>query len=176
MSSRPEPVEDGVPMSFLDNLKKKAEELDLETRAKQLQDTATQAAKQAREKAGDYAAQNREKIDGYVETATTKIDEKTEGKYADKVAKVREQVGRGVDKIAEGHTSGPAPVHEGGFDAAAGDLSVPTREALADTTLEDTVLGLDHLPTAPARHQDAPIPEDADTGPRGTQPPHDGTM
>ena len=84
-----------------DETPEQAEELDLETRAKQLQDTATQAAKQAREKAGDYAAQNRDKIDGYVETATTKIDEKTEGKYADKVAKVREQVGRGVDKIAE---------------------------------------------------------------------------
>ena len=176
MSGRLEPVEDGVPMSFLDNLKKKAEELDLETKAKQLQETATQAAKQAREKAGDYAAQNREKIDGYVETATTKIDEKTEGKYADKVAKVKEQVGRGVDKIAEGHTSGPAPVHEGGFDAAAGDLPVPTREALDDTTLEDTVLGLDHLPTTPAGHQDAPTAEDADAGPRGTQPPRDGTM
>src|SRR6478609_4922105 len=175
MSSRPEPVEDGVPMSFLDNLKKKADELDLETRAKQLQETATQAAKQAREKAGDYAAQNREKIDGYVETATTKIDEKTEGKYADKVAKVKEQVGRGVDKIAEGHTSGPAPVHEGGFDAAAGDLPVPTREALDDTTLEDTVLGLDHPPTAPAAHPGAPAPEDADAAPHVPRPPHDAT-
>jgi hypothetical protein len=220
MSSRREPVEDGVPMSFLDNLKKKAEELDLETKAKQLQEAATQAAKQAREKAGNYAAVNREKIDGYVETASTKIDEKTEGKYADKVAKVREQVGRGVDKVAEGHTSGPTtatgaaaaagatdvtggdpfpvdpkapapvsaspldapapidpptPVHESGFDAASGDLAVPTREALEDTTLEDTVLGLDHPPTASTGHQDAPAPEDAGAGPRGTQPPHDGT-
>src|SRR6476660_3570708 len=108
MSSRLEPVEDGVPMSFMDKLKKKAEELDLETKARQLQEAATQAAKQAREKAGDYTAQNREKIDGYVETATTKIDEKTEGKYADKVAKV--------------HAAGPSTAT--GAAAAAGATDV----------------------------------------------------
>jgi len=220
MTAGPEPAQDGVPMSFLDKLKKKAEELDLETKAKQLQDAATQAAKQAREKAGDYTAQNREKIDGYVETATTKIDEKTEGKYADKVAKVKEHVGRGVDKVAEGHASGPStatgaaaaagatdvtggepfpvdpdapapvsaspleapapidrptPVDERGFDAAAGDVPVPTREALTDTTLEDTVLGLDHPPTAPAAHPGAPAPEDADAAPHVPRPPHDTT-
>jgi hypothetical protein len=207
-------------MSFMDKLKKKAEELDLETKARHLQDAATQAAKQAREKAGDYAAQNREKIDGYVETATSKIDEKTEGKYADKVAKVRQHVDRGVDKVAEGHTSGPTtatgaaaaagasdvtggepfpvdpeapdpvsaspleapspidrptPVDDRAFDAAAGDVPVPPREALTDTTLEDTVLGLDHPPTSPATHPDAPAPEDADAAPRGPLPPHDGT-
>lgn len=188
-------------MSFLDKLKKKAEELDLETKAKQLQEAATQAAAQAREKAGDFAAENREKIDGYVETASAKIDEKTEGKYADKVAKVREQVDRGVDKVAEGHgpgtgaagatgaaTSGafpvdpdapepvtashldapepidpPAPLHDSGFDSAAADLPVPTQEALRDTALEDTVLGLDHPPTAhPGASADLPTPEDAE--------------
>ena len=37
-------------MSFMDKLKKKAEELDLETKARQLQESATQAAKQARVK------------------------------------------------------------------------------------------------------------------------------
>jgi hypothetical protein len=78
-------------------------------------------------------------------------------------------------------------VHESGFDAAAGDVPVPMREALIDTTLEDTVLGLDHPPTAPgghaghaghAGHHDAPSPEDADAAPRspqGTQPPHEAT-
>ena len=194
-------------MSFMDKLKKKAEELDLETKAKHLQEQAAAAAKQAREKAGDFAVEHREKIDGYVETATAKIDEKTEGKYADKVAKVKQQVERGVDKVAEGHRSdsgtatgaaaaagvtdvpggAPYPVdpesptagatpHEedrvtpddSGFGAAAGDVPAPTRESLEDTTLEDTVLGLDHPSTVPG-HQghdprqghDAPGPEHA---------------
>jgi hypothetical protein len=212
-------------MSFMDKLRKKAEELDLETKAKHLQEQAAAAAKQAREKAGDFAVENREKIEGYVETATAKIDEKTEGKYADKVAKVKEQVERGVDKVAEGHTSGPttatgaaaaagatdvtsgepypvdpaAPVPgsgsaagsdaaatpvESGFGAAAGDVPAPTRESLVDTTLEDTVLGLDHPPTVPG-HQGhdpqkgnvAPGPEQATptTEGRHGQPPHDAT-
>ena len=116
-------------MSFMDKLKKKAEELDLETRARQLQEAATAAAaKQAREKAGDFAAENREKIDGYVETASAKIDEKTEGKYADKVAKVKETVGRGVDKVAEGRTSGPTTAT--GSAAAAGATDAERRRAV----------------------------------------------
>ena len=89
-------------MSFLDKMKKKAEELELDKKAKDLQAAATTAAKQAREKAGDYTAENRSKIDGYVEKAATTIDTKTDGKYADKVAKAKEQVGKGVDKVAEG--------------------------------------------------------------------------
>src|SRR3954454_4937808 len=118
MTAGPEPAQDGVPMSFMDKLKKKAEELDLETKAKQLQDAATQAAKQAREKAGDYAAQNREKIDDFVETATTKVAEKPEAKYADKVAKGRKHVDRGVTKASGGHSSGPWTAR--GAAAAAG--------------------------------------------------------
>lgn len=220
-------------MSFMDKLKKKAEELDLEAKAKHLQETAAHAAKQAREKAGDLAVENREKIDHYVESATAKIDEKTEGKYHDKVVKVKDQVAKGVDKVAEGRAAGPTtatgaaaaagaadvtpgapyPVDpeaprrpeivdpmldpmadqtaspaastpvESGFDAAAGDLPAPTQESLTDTTLEDTVLGLDHPPTTPD-HGDVPQPEDADLATergaeRGTdraaQPPHDGT-
>src|SRR3954468_15424995 len=113
-------------MSFLDRLKKKAEQLDLETKARQLQEAATQAAKQGREKAGELAVENRDKINGYVETATTKIDEKTQGRYADKAAQVREHVDRGVGKVAGGHPSAPpaatgpaAPA--GGTDVTGGE-------------------------------------------------------
>lgn len=174
----------------------------------------------AKDKASELAGEHQDTIDEGVEKAGDAVDEKTDGKYADKVAKVREQVDRGVDKVAEGHTSGPTtatggaaaagatdvtggepfpvdpeapapvsaspldapspidpptPVHDSGFGAAAGDVPVPTREALEDTTLEDTVLGLDHPPAPTAPHQDAPTPEDADAAPRGTQPPHDAT-
>jgi hypothetical protein len=92
-------------MSFLDKMKKKAEELELDKKAKGLQETATVAAKQAREKAGGFTADNRDKIDRYVEKAAATIDTKTDGKYADKVAKVKETVGKGVDKVAEGSPS-----------------------------------------------------------------------
>jgi hypothetical protein len=98
-------------MSFLDKMKKKAEELELDKKAKDLQAAATTAAKQARVKAGDFTAVNRDKIDGYVEKAATTIDTKTDGKYADKVAKAKHHVGKGVDKVAEGSptTPGAAP-------------------------------------------------------------------
>ncbi|HSU74876.1 MAG TPA: antitoxin [Terrabacter sp.] len=90
-------------MSFLDKLRKKAEELDLETKARQLQEAATHAAQQAREKAGEFTAEHRDQIDGYVETAGTKIDEKTDHRYADQIAKVTEQLERGVDFVADGY-------------------------------------------------------------------------
>ena len=89
-------------MSFLDNLKKKAKELDLETKAKQLQEAATQAAHQARDKAGELATENRDKIDSAIGKASTAIDERTEGKYSDKIAKARVSINKGVDKVAEG--------------------------------------------------------------------------
>ena len=102
-------------MSFLDKMKKKAEELELDKKAKDLQEAATTAAKQAREKAGDFTAENRNKIDGYVEKAATTIDAKTEGKYADKVAKAKQhgrqgrRQGRGGLTRTAQRTSRPAP-------------------------------------------------------------------
>ena len=167
-------------MSFLDKLKQKADELDLETKAKQLQEAATQAAKQAQQKAGDFTAENREKIDGYVERASSAIDEKTHGKYHDQVAKVRAGVDKGIDKVAEGGSSagatgaaaaagvtdaGPFPADPESPstgatspvvtpDATVADVPPPTQAAVADSTLEDTVLGLD-----------TPAPTEPSTGP-----------
>ena len=116
-------------MSFLDKMKKKAEELELDKKAKDLQEAATAAAKQAREKAGDLTAQNRERIDGYVETAATTVDSKTDGKYTDKVAKAKQAVGKGVDKVAEGSPSTPQSTTTpppAGSPAAEADSSGPS--------------------------------------------------
>ncbi|GAB3052823.1 hypothetical protein GCM10027053_11310 [Intrasporangium mesophilum] len=177
-------------MSFKDNMKRKVEDLDLEGMAKQLQDAAAKAAKQAREKAGDFATQNREKIGGYVEQAGAKFDEKTHDKYSDTVAKVKEQVHRGVDKVAEGgrasdDVTGPAddvPVagaagaatedspgsrDESGFDAASGDLPAPAHEALHDTALEDVVTSHETTADAPTLSE-PPAAEDAGPHPDRT--------
>jgi hypothetical protein len=110
-------------------MKKKAQELELDKKAKDLQEAAATAARQAREKAGDFTAENRSKIDGYVEKAATTIDAKTEGKYADKVAQAKQTVGKGVDKVAEGSpstaqsTSMPPPA---GSSAAETDSPSPS--------------------------------------------------
>ncbi|MEW1952151.1 Rv0909 family putative TA system antitoxin [Terrabacter sp. NPDC080008] len=109
-------------MSFLDRLKKKAEELDLETKARQLQEAAAQAAQQAREKAGEFTAEHREQIDGYVETAGAKIDETTDHRFSGQIAKVTEQLERGVDLVADGYGTAT------GGAAAAGMATGPAAE------------------------------------------------
>ncbi len=99
-------------MSFLDKLKHKADELHLQEKAEHLAEQAKEAAQQAaeqakeaaqqaKEKAGELAHENREKIEGLADKAGHAIDERTGGKYADKIAKAKDQVTRGVDKVAE---------------------------------------------------------------------------
>ena len=112
-------------MSFLDKLRKKAEELELETRAKQVQEAATQAAKQAREKAGEFTAEHRDQIDGYVETASAKIDEKTDHRYSGQITKVKEQLEHGVDLVADGYGTPGGATGATGAEAAAGAASAP---------------------------------------------------
>ena len=85
----------------MDKLKNKAEELDLPGKADRLANAATTAAKQAREKAGELADENRDKVEGVIDKAGAVINERTEGQYASKVAKAKQQVRKGVDKLAE---------------------------------------------------------------------------
>lgn len=74
-------------MTFMDKLKSKAEELDLQGKADRLADAASKAAQQAKEKAGELADENRDKVAGVLDKAGAAIDERTEGKYAAKVAR-----------------------------------------------------------------------------------------
>ena len=88
-------------MTFMDKLKKKAEELDLQGKADRLAGAATKAAQQSREKAGELADENRDKVERVLDKAGGAIDERTKGKYATKVARAKQQVNKGVDKLAE---------------------------------------------------------------------------
>ncbi len=120
-------------MSFMDKMKQKAEEFDLENKAKKLQEAATQAAHQAREKAGELATENRDKIDGAIGKASTAIDERTEGKYSDKIARAKEQINKGVDKVAEGdHPASDVTVDTDGADGTASGTASGSGEPLAD--------------------------------------------
>jgi hypothetical protein len=96
-------------MTFMDKLKRRAEELDLQRKADQLAVAATKAAKQAKEKAAELADQNRDKLGPVLDKAGAAIDQRTQGKYADRVAKAKVQVARGVDKLADQRTVGGAP-------------------------------------------------------------------
>ena len=91
-------------MTFMDKLKRRAEELDLQRKADQLAVAATKAAKQAKEKAAELADENRDKVGGVLDKAGAAIDQRTQGKYADRVAKAKVQVAKGVDKLADQRT------------------------------------------------------------------------
>ncbi len=95
-------------MSLLDRAKQKAQEYDLQTKAKHLADAAETAARQTVHKAGDLAHDKRDTVLSGLDTVAAKVDTKTNGKYADKVAKAKSQLAKGVDKLAEQrHTENP---------------------------------------------------------------------
>jgi ElaB/YqjD/DUF883 family membrane-anchored ribosome-binding protein len=100
-------------MSFLDDVsrkvKQKAEEWDVQGKAEKLAAEVDKVAHEAKDKAAELADDNRGKIRENLDKAGAKIDERTEGKYADKVAKAKETVAGGVDKLAEQRPGGPVP-------------------------------------------------------------------
>ncbi len=84
-----------------ETLKQKIDEFDLDRRLNEASVQAEQALKRALDTAAEYADEHRDDIERLLTRVTTTIDERTEGKYADKVTKVRAQLDRGVEKLAE---------------------------------------------------------------------------
>ncbi len=100
-------------MSFFDDVsrkvKQKAEEWDVQGKAEKLAAEVDKVAHEAKDKAAELADENRGKIRENLDKAGAKIDERTEGKYADKVAKAKDTVVGGVDKLAEQRPGGSTP-------------------------------------------------------------------
>ena len=88
-------------MTFGEQMKHKAEEVNLQGKAKDFGDAVIEVVKSALGLAAGYAADNREKVDGALNKATQTIDEKTGGKHAETVTKVRAQIDKGIDKLVE---------------------------------------------------------------------------
>jgi len=84
-----------------ETLKQMIDELDLDRRLNEASVQAEQALHRALDTAADYAHEHRDDLDRLLTRVTTSIDERTEGKYADQVTKVREQLDRGVERLAE---------------------------------------------------------------------------
>jgi ABC-type nitrate/sulfonate/bicarbonate transport system substrate-binding protein len=87
-----------------ETLKQKIDELDLDRRFNELAESAEQAVVRALDTAADYAREHRDDVERLLTRASTAIDERTDGKYADKVTMVREQLDRGVEKLTERRT------------------------------------------------------------------------
>ena len=100
-------------MSFFDDVtrkvKQKAEEWDVQGKAEKFAAEVDKVAHEAKDKAAELADENRGRIRENLDKAGAKIDERTEGKYADKVAKAKDTVVGGVDKLAEQRPGGPTP-------------------------------------------------------------------
>jgi acylphosphatase len=105
-------------VTFGEQMKHKADEVNLQGKAKDFGDAVVEVVKAALGLAAGYAAENREKVDGALDKAAQTIEQKTGGKHADTVTKVRAQVDKGIDKLVE-HKPQPAtpPVPDDTFSA-----------------------------------------------------------
>jgi MT0933-like antitoxin protein len=84
-----------------ETLKQKIDELDLDRRLNDASVQAEQVLRRALDTAADYARDHRDDVERLLTRVSTTIDERTDGKYADKVTMVREQLDRGVERLAE---------------------------------------------------------------------------
>lgn len=64
-------------------------------------ETLTTTLSSALHKAGELTHERRDDLEGYLAKAQSFVDERTDGKYADQVGKVRDQVSHGLAKLAE---------------------------------------------------------------------------
>lgn len=162
-------------MSFLDKIRRKADELELDKKAKELADAAAKAAQQAKEKAGEIAHEQRDKVEEVLDKAGQAIDERTEGKYHDKVTKAKESVVKGVDKLAEQRVPPPgeSAVDEPGpyFDPDAGVAPTAGEAAVDDQVMtvepavgDEAVTGEDAMSAT-----EGPVAGPAEDRPAGPQ-------
>jgi hypothetical protein len=90
-------------VSFGEQLKSKADEVHLQEKAKDFGDAVVEMAKAAMSLAAGYAQENRDKVDSALDKAEARIEERTGGKHAVTVTKVRASVDKGIDKLVEKH-------------------------------------------------------------------------
>lgn len=93
----------------LRDLEAKARELELDKKLESMADQADHLLREAAVKAGDYAHDNRGRVEGAFDRAGSTVDEKTDGKYARYVEKLRTGVLLGVDWVAEQRESTATP-------------------------------------------------------------------
>lgn len=93
-------------MSISDRIRSRAEDLELERRAADLLAEAEKVVFGAIEKAGTLAHEHRDDIDAFLAKATARIDERTSGRYADHVSRLRDGVERRVTQLADQRSAG----------------------------------------------------------------------
>lgn len=141
-------------MGFMEKMKQKAEEYDLQGKAGQFADAVEKTTKDAVVKAGELAHDNRDKVTSGLDKVGAKIDEQTDGKYHDKVTKAKASVTKGVDKIAEQRAAAPGSPGTPGTPAADEAPSAPPSAPAAESPDLPPVTPQDMPPAPP---EDRPI-------------------
>lgn len=95
-------------MSINDRLKKVVDDLDLDRRV----GGAEEKVQEGVATAGDYAYDHREDIERSLGNAARKVVERTDGKYADQVARVHRQLSAGLGKLASKSRKAQTPKGE----------------------------------------------------------------
>ena len=115
----------------LRDLEAKARELELDKKLETFADKADHALRDAAVKAGDYAHDHRGRVEESLDRAGAKVDEKTDGKYARYVEKLRTGVLVGVDWVAQQRETSSTPgwAEQGGrYDRQADAGDAPTED------------------------------------------------
>lgn len=119
--------------SFADTvatLQAKVDSLHLEQRVDELTVATERAIRRAVEQAGELAHDRRDQVVTLLDRAGAAVDQRTEGRYAAQLTRVRSQLLAGVDKLAakrasatSSATAGAAPAqpYDGPQDAPRGD-------------------------------------------------------
>ena len=94
-------------MSIADELQQLIADLDVERRVTEAASDLERAAAMLAQRVGTLAAERRDDVDGWLARAGQVIDDGTDGRYADSVARLREQLIAGLDRLAE-HREPPA--------------------------------------------------------------------
>jgi len=102
------------PSNFADKLKQTIDELEIDRHVNDLVIQAEKAFHTARDKVATLAAERGDDVERFLDKVSTTIDERTEGRFAPQVGKVRESVSTGVTKLAayRPDTTEVAPVEE----------------------------------------------------------------
>jgi ElaB/YqjD/DUF883 family membrane-anchored ribosome-binding protein len=84
-----------------ETLKNMIDDLDLDRRVNEFVGQAETMLKRAVETAAGFAEEHRDDVDRTLDRVTARIDQSTDGKYAEQVGKVRDQLEVGFAKLTE---------------------------------------------------------------------------
>lgn len=97
------------PSNIADKLKQTIDELEIDRHVNDFVIRVETAFHTARDKVATLAAERSDDVDRFLDKVSTTIDERTEGRFAPQVDRVRTTVSTGVRKLAE-HRPDATPV------------------------------------------------------------------